>query len=524
MHAALTCARVNRQGKNVRVLPRVQVTEQPTFEMSTFGRMTFTLKPSDPDAGAVAKYDEIAIVYAGIVVWWGVVVSKELTWDQGRPPVVTFRCADLTWYFHHRYVGKARRTNYALDPNFEADPGDPLYGAWAVNGTVSFTRDGTRYKLNGRSAKVVSASAGQDWFIYEDIIGFTATGVGDLLTVSGWFFVEDAGFLGPAIGKRGIALVPYDGGLPSQEPPAVVNIDGALGGRTPRGSWQFGRAKMWLPPDSVRDLQLRCYAIGGTIRYGAIQVVRMESLSSVSSATDFTMDRAKLMEMLVQHAQDPAVGKDDLNIGTDCPDVGIRIERHYQYVDHARILQALQEFPAMGGPDFWIDWAPPASPGDPWTRTFRTAMTRGTTRGLAYRLAPSMPWVRSFRHLDDGDRGRSSVTLLGFGDGPDREEAGVIDAAGTGGLIVEEVLSAPVSTDIDALSGVAQQQFDRLSEPDVWGAVVHRPDWIGVLGLGDTLPLDYAVAAAPTYQAPARVVSMTLNTDNLDLAVVLNRP
>lgn len=525
MHAALTLTKINRLGQAARTLPRVRVTEQPTYEMNTFGRMTFTLAPNDPDAAAVSKYDEIAVVYAGTVVWWGVVVAKDIVFEAGRPPLVTFRCADLAWYFHHRYVGKASRTNYALDPNFEADPGDPLYGAWAVNGTITFSRDGARYKLNGRSAKVVSASANEDWFIYEDILGFTATGVGDLLTVSGWFFVEDDGtFVGPAIGKRGIALVPYDGGVPSQEPPAVVNIDGALGGRTPRGSWQFGRATMWLPPDAVRDLQLRLYALGGTVRYGAIQVVRMESLSSVSSATDFTMDRAKLMELLVQHAQDPGVGKDDLNIDTDCPDVGVRVERHYQYVDHARILQALQEFPAMGGPDFWIDWTAPPAPGGVWTRTFRTAMVRGEARGLAYRVSPRLPWVKTFRHLDDGDRGRSSITLLGFGDGPDREEYGVIDTSGTGGLIVEEVLAAPVSTDIDALAGIASEQFATLSEPDVWGATVHRPDWIGVLAVGDTIPLDYSVAAAPAYQAPARIASIVLDTNTLDLGLVLNRP
>lgn len=525
MHAALTLTRVNKLGQSPRHIRAPQITQQPTWEMNTFGRMTFTLRPNDPDAAAVVKYDEVVLTYLGTPIWWGVVVSKEVTWERGgTSAVVTFQCADLLWYFSHRYVGKASRTNYALDPNFEADPGDPLYGAWATVGTITFTRDGTRYKLNGRSAKIVSASANEDWYIYEDIIAFTATGVGDLLTISGWFLVEDAGFIGPAFGNWGMALVAFDGGVPSEEPPAVVHINPTATGRTPRGSWQYGRAKMWLPPDAIRDLQVRLYAVGGTIRFGAIQVVRMESLSSVTSATDFTGDMAYVMEILVQHAQDPSVGKDDLNIDTDCPDVGVRIERHYQYVDHALILQALQEFPAMGGPDFWIDWTPPASPGGVWTRTFHTAMPRGTARGLTYRLGPRFPWTKSFRHLDDGDRGISSITLLGYGDGPDREEAGVIDTSGTSGLIVEDVLAAPVSTDIDALQGVADQEFAVRAEPDTWGTVVYRPDWIAVLRPGDTVPLDYDVAASTTYQDAVRIVSVALDTTTLDLAMVLNRP
>lgn len=515
---------VDRDGLNARYIADPQITEQPTFELNSFGRMTFTLPSSNPDAARVGKYQEVTLVYRGTVVWWGLVISKEFDWPEGSPPRVTFRCADLLWYFHKRFVGKASRTNYALDPNFEADVGDPLYLAWAVNGTVTFTRDGDRYKLHGRSAKVVSASAGEDWFIYEDILGFTATGVGDLLTVSGWFFIEDDGsFVGPAIGQRGITLVAYDAGIPTQEPPAVIDIDGAIGGKTPRGSWQFGRATMWLPPDAVRDLQLRCYAIGGTIRYGAIQMVRMESLSSVSSATDFTMDQAKLMELLVQHAQDTGLGKDDVNIDTDCPEVGVRIERHYQYVDHANILRALQEFPAMSGPDFWIDWAVPA-PGSPWVRTFRTAIPRGTARSLAYKIGPGFAWTRSFRHLDDGDAGISSITLLGFGDGPDREEYGIIDTSGTGGLIVEEIVAAPVSTDIDALAGVAETEFAARSMPDVWGTVVHRPDWIGVLNPGDTIHMDYDNPADDTYQSTVRIVQVTLDTEHLNLQLVVNRP
>ena len=523
MHAALTMAKVDRFGQEPHHIRQPTVTEQPTFESNTFGRMTFTLKLNDADASAVTKYDEIVLVYGGNVVWWGIVIQKEVTWNPRKGAEVTFRCADLLWYFHHRFVGKASRTNYAIDPNFEADPGDPDYGAWATVGTITFTRDGTRYKLNGRSAKVVSASANEDWFIYEDIIAFTATGVGDLLTISGWYLVEDAGFIGPAFGNWGMALVAYDGGLPSAEPPAVVHINPTATGSTPRGSWQFGRAKMWLPPDAVRDLQVRLYAVGGTIRFGAIQVVRMESLSSVTSSTDFTGDMAYVMELLVQHAQDPTYGKDDVNIDTDCPDVSIRIERHYQFVDHANILQALQEFPSLGGPDFWIDWTPPATPGGVWTRTFRCALERGTVRNLTFKLGPKFPWTKSFRHLDDGDIGISSVTLLGFGDGPDREEAGVIDVSGTNGLIVEDIISAPVSTDIDALQGVADQEFAVRSQPDTWGTVVHRPDWIGVVGVGDTVHLDYDFAADETYQDTVRVISVTLDTDTLDLALMVNR-
>src|SRR5687767_3637767 len=118
MRAPITVRKVDKFGQNPRTLTAAIISDNPTFEMNTYWRMTFALPLGHIEATHVAKYDEVVVMLYGVVVWWGVVVSTEAVLAEGQPARVTYRCADLLWYFSKRHVGKARRPNYALDPNF----------------------------------------------------------------------------------------------------------------------------------------------------------------------------------------------------------------------------------------------------------------------------------------------------------------------------------------------------------------------------------------------------------------------
>lgn len=526
-------ASVERGGTVRTFVPNGIITEDPGWEMSTFGAFTFTNPLYDRANSRLGKYDEVVVVKDNRIVWWGVIVTVTTTIN-GDDAVRTYRCADLLWYFDHRYVGKASRFNYARNPSFEAGSADT---SWGSVGTIVFDNfSSDRYKLDDHSGKITAATADQDWYVYEDILAFTSTGVGDLLTIVGWYFIEDDGsFVGTALDGIGLALIPFDGATPEPQETGFARVNGGEDNPV-RGSWQKLRATIYLPPDTTRDLQIRLYAQGGTIYWDAIQVVRMESLSSVSSATDFTSDIAKILQLLVLHAQDPAVDKDDVAIeATDisCPDTGVRKERHYQYADHAQILRAMQEFPAMEpGCDFYIDWTR-NGPCD-YTRTFRTAYpNRGTDRGFDYGLrlvvgpgGVNGERVVAYGHTDDGDQGITSSTVLGEGDGPDREEAGVLLPAPP--LIVEEVIAAPVTTDIDALAGVAAQNLAARDDPDIWQVTVHAPTWVGVVLPGDTLPAHFVIqdedgATIESFSDRVRVASCSASIDAEQLALTLNR-
>lgn len=428
--------------------------ERCSWELSEVGTAAFSFHTNDADYSAQnlrvlpeILSREVQVWRDGRMIWWGVPVRVDADEE-----MVRVQCADLLWYFTRRYFGKADRTNLLLNPSFE----DTTSGAWAASG-VQFDYSNEQRNLGQLAAKLTQAFALTDTFIFQQVLDYTATGVGTLLTVVAWFRINnDGSFVGEAIDKRGLTLTRYDNVTSELLESGVFEIDG----ETPKGTWQRAKATVWMPPDATEDLEVRCYAPGGIIFWDATSLTIMESLSSVSSATDFSSDQAAIVEMIVQHAQDPAYDKNDLNIGTSCPVTGIRRERHYQFAQHQSIWTALREFPEMSdGLDFAI-----LHP-DPFTRTFTTFFPERGTYQPEYRLELGKNIAGSFRVSLDGVEAANNVTVASIdSDGPDREEGGRVDTS-IYGVDLELVQAAPVGTEIDSLDERAAELAALLAEP-----------------------------------------------------------
>lgn len=467
--------------------------------LDTPGSASFTIPTLDAHAIAaiVGLERELQIWRNGRLQWWGPMVRLE-----GNAKRVDVQCRSLEWYFDRLFFGRADRTNYLSNPSFET--GD-LTDWTAVNTTAIATT--SRFIEGGWSARLEQSTALQDAYLSQTRTSFTATGVGTNVTLAGYYLIDPDAWVGEAIGFRGAALRRLDTvtGDPLG-PPAVWDIDGAEASGA-RGSWIRFEIMVAVPPDAVEDLEVQLYSPGGVIFWDALTLTIPESVSSVSSATDFTCDLATLFDLIVAHAQDAAFDKPALNIGVDAPLTGIRVERHYQLAEHANIGQSLTEFSHEGLAEWYVAITPTAR-----TATLR-APTRGSRKpefrvflhGTVSEGTTSANIADTFRYSFDGEQAANSVVVLGPGDGSDREEGGAIDTSLFGGQVFEEVISAPAEANINSLDNLAAEGLAALSQPEIVrvqylpnqrpgqaGYLVSR-DPIDSLHVGDTVPvwIDY---------------------------------
>lgn len=452
---------------------------------------------------------EVQIWRHGRLLWWGIPVRPDANSKR-----VSWRARELQWSFDHRYFGRADRDNYLDNGSFEGG-----LTSWITNNTTPTVTASNRV-LGAQAIRLEQITAQQDAYIEQALL-VTGTGVGTLWTLTGWYFIEPATWEGEAIGARGLTISRQDLFGEIQES-GVYEISGA----SVRGLWQRAEVTVWTPPDVTEYLLVRAYSPAIHIVWDALTLTIMESLSSVSSGFpnyDWTSDEAEMIERIVQHAQDPAYNKSDLNIGTFCPVIGRRIEKHYQFANHENIGDALREYPKEGGPDQWVETTPT-------TRTYRTAARRGTFRPEARRyLVYSASrgkgvgnMAEEFSWAFDGEQAVSSSTILGQGDGPDREEGGHVDATLFDGFTMERVEAAAPSASIDSLDRLASEMVVVLSNPELLTVTFKQTDLIGVLMPGDTFPvlIDYGFVQV---DAIYRVVRLKLNCRTETFTATLNR-
>lgn len=499
---------VNKYGARYgNVKAQVDEIEWVLNEAGTASFQYSTLTPNGQVIKALER--EVQIWRHGRLLWWGIPVRPDANAKR-----VQWRARELPWAFDHRYFGRADRSNYLDNPQFENG-----LTSWVTHNTTP-TITASNKVLGGYAVQLEQITAQQDAYIEQALL-VTGTGVGTLWTLVGWYFIDPVTWEGEAIGSRGLTLTRRDLGGVIQES-GVYEVSGS----TVRGLWQRAEVTVWTPPDVTEYLLIRCYSPAIHIVWDALSLTIMESLSSVSSGYpnyDWTSDEAEMIERIVQHAQDPAYNKSDLNIGTNCPVVGRRIEKHYQFAEHGGIGDALREYPKEGGPDFWIETTPT-------TRTFRTAAKRGTFRPDAGRyLVYSASRGRAMGNMAedfswafDGEQAVSSSTILGSGDGPDREEGGFVDPGLFGGFTMEKVDQSPPGSSIDSLDRLASEMVVTLSNPELLTVSFKQPELIGVLMPGDTFPvvIDYGFVQV---EAIYRVVRLKLTCATEVFTATLNR-
>lgn len=469
----------------------------PRWARNDPGSMAFEIDPTDPQAPLCVPIEkEVSLFRDATRIWAGQI--RDRTFNASNQGVVRFDCIGLLGYFAQRNIDTgADRENYLLNPQFEDSP--DLDNWTAVNTTASVTTD--QHILGSKSAELVQASASQDAYL-EQTITVTGTGIGSLYTLFGRFRIDPATWIGEAVGSRGMTL--------SRDPTGAAIVESSvfeIDGDTPRGSWQPAEAEIWVPPDAAETLRVRLYSPGGTIWWDALNLVLMESLSSVESAGDYNRDQAKIAEDIVLFLQDPAFGKDDVGITTDCPDSGVDRERHYQFADHVNGLAALTEFAEMenGGeisvtPDrvFHFDY--------PYMGTDRTGSVTLTNNSNCVVVEERF----------QGTSAASDVVVPGEGDGPAREEGGASDPVLFDGRIVQRMWPPRASTAPDTLDETAALKLREFSNPQILALRVTDASLVALLDEGDrvNVTLSYGVIQANgVYRIDAR--TLDLDTDTL---------
>lgn len=459
--------------------------DQVTWELNGPGSMDFTVHNYDTTFTATdILTNEVQLWRNGTFLWWGVPVRAEAT-----PTRVRVSCRGLLWYFSRRFIGDADRTNYLSNPEFNGN-----LTSWTAQNTTA-TAVTTQRILGTHSAQLVQATAQQDAYLHQTF-SITGTAIGTLVVVVAWYRITSTGWLGEAINKRGLTVSRKTGSTIHES--SVYEIDGA----SPRDAWQRAEVSVWVPPGTTNDIQVRLYSPGGTIHWDATSATIMESLSN------YNADQTDIASQIVLHLQDTAYGKSDLAIATSTPASGVLRDRHYQHADHHSGMRALAEFTLLeDGFDF--DVAVTST-----TRTFTTYYPRkgGTPSQLDFTAARLSDWTLRI----DGEAACSSITVLGDGDGPDREEGAAVDDTVFGGLILEDVIMAPPGAPIDSLDARAEEALRLRKKAQVLTVVVPAVDadnaitYIGNIAVGDvgtpTLAEGFSTVAGNW-----RLVRMTLD-------------
>lgn len=488
---------VDMYGNKFAELPTATITDV-SWELNGFGGIDFTI-PVDAEGveHLTPIVREVQAWRDGALLQWAVLVKPQAT-----ERTLSYQCPGVGWHLQRRFYGRTDRTN--LLPALDS-------GAWEAVGVAADINPPRR--LSRDAVMLTQANDDRDTYFRFVLRNYQATPIGSVVVMAGWALIDDAAWIGPAQGARGLYLNRLASGVSQQ-----IGEGDSITHTTRRGSWVRFETLVNMPPSVVEDLEFRLYAVGKIITWSAVTATLMESLSSVEGPGDFSMDQAKLVEMSVQHAQDAAYNRGTVNLATNCPPTGIERERHFQFAEHENIWAGIRSFTEL---ENGIDV------GTELTSTTRTLTTYYPRRGVE-RPELRLEWgrnVSSFTYSWDGERAANSVTVLGDGDGPDREEGGGLDLTKFGGIALEHVESAPAGSPVDTLDQRAAEALRVLSRPEILSVTCQDPEdqLIPPIGLreGDVVPASIRRGWVQI-ESRWRMIGARLDPESETLTVELN--
>jgi hypothetical protein len=169
----------------------------------------------------------------------------------------------------------------------------------------------------------------------------------------------------------------------------------------------------------------------------------------------------------VEHAQDPAMGKTDLNIGYAGSLTGVKRTREYPWIERLQIEEALSEWPTLAnGMDLSMDLTATTRKVHSWFPR------KGQNRGYVIALGSN---ISTFSMDYDGQQTATRVIVQAEGEGSDREEGVFTDTSKMDGTILETVYNATPGSAISSLQKQAERGIARYSRPMVIPQVVMDP-------------------------------------------------
>lgn len=468
---------VDQNGSSFGTLEAADVTEV-TWELNGVGTAKISLATTDSNAALVIPGREIQIYHDGAIVWWGTIVRPQAGLDE-----TTWQCAELLWYFAHRFMGRADRTNQLTNGDFEAGETGWSFSGVTHSIVTSPVVEGTN------SLKLTGVGAEHNTYAYQvwthPVGGFPG---GDFVTGSVWVNISAADYDGPAREERGLVLVHRDstGKLLNSSTFSSAGT-GDIDDSTPQGSWV--PLEVGIPLVEEGDtLELRLYPPEGVAYFDLATLTFMESLSFGYPPPG--VDVTDIIAGIVAYAQDRSPydfghGKSDLNITSEFIDDGadptlVYRQVAYQFAEHRSIFDAIMEFVRDGVCDISIEVTST-------TRTFTVwPGRRGTLYGTTLELDVNL---QTFTWSADLENAASSVVLLGPGDGPDRPEGGATDPTFVGGAFTAEIVEqATDDVTVGQLDARAAERLAVAARPEILEVTtLPGAGVIGDLAVGDTV-------------------------------------
>lgn len=506
-----------------------------TQELNRPDVWSFDLPPTDPKLSAMTEE-----YVREVQLWRG---DRLLTWGPAVRPQISKKEAkvsgkDAMWHLMRRHVGKANRTNYVVNGDFENG-----LSYWDI-GVLSAIEPDSGYSASHRSAQIKTnrQMTGRRSLYLEQLsstqpkYGFEATQLifwdvdpanldGDQWTLVAYAWIDSAKWRNALPGRQGLTLqrsstvetidIQAEGGGTTRTFPVSIEENTAsIDESTPQDTWVRLEVPMRQPiTDDPEIVRFRLACPNGAVYWDRV------SLTLDEATRYYETDQTTIIADLVDHLQDPAYDKSDANIAAECPATGIKRDRIYYHSEHPNGFRSIEEFTMLDdGVDISMRYTP----------TTRTLVTHYPKKG---RYLPQYAMelggnISDFAWTLDGETAASSVIVLGSGNGSDREEASAIDATNfAGGLTLEEVFVAPPDTKIEALENIAAERLHTTSAPYVIAVKTipfhgGRADPIGILQTGDTIPVVInfgALAISDVY----RITRLTINPDDT-LELVLN--
>lgn len=431
--------------------------DRVSLELNGVGSTEISLATTDPDAALMVPGREVQIYIDGVTdpIFWGPIVRPQAGLDE-----TTWQCAELPWYFAHRFMGRADRTNLLTNGDFEAGE-----TGWSFAGVTHSIDTGT-FNDGTKSLKLTGTTADHDDNAYQ-IFTHPAGGhpLGDYVTASTWVYVSSADYVGGALNDFGLVVVHRD---------ADGNVLDAsvaeIGDDTPRNAWIPLEAGVLYVKEG-HTVEVRLFPPHGVAYFDTVTLTYMESLSFPSSEVD-SGEVTDIIGGIVDYAQDRLAfdhGKSDLNIDHAGADTGkVFTLLAYQFAEHRNILDAILEYVRNGYCDISIEITATTRTFTVWpiSADSRTPkLGKGSVYGTTLQLDVN---VADFSFSSDLENAASQVVMLGPGDGPDRPEGGASDSSFVGGAFTLEIVEqAPDNTTVGQLDARAVDRLKVAARPEI---------------------------------------------------------
>lgn len=442
-------------------------------------------------------------------------------------------CADVGWYLTKRHVGDFRDRNLLTEPDFEV-PGATLT-AWTMSsGLASGAPQTSVNAMAGNRVLRLEAPDSDGTQVFDRyakqvyVLPVDDVDAEDY-SLSGYAWPDPLEPFAAGTYNAGLALALWNG---TTYIASEWRDGGQLTDETSRTYWTRLRANLQVPARTSSDhweLHVLCFCPGGVVYWDYLRLTKTERLEYRG------VDQVLIAEGLIEHAQDPALNKADLNIGTDCtPGIHARLRnRVWPWCAHDNIWDELVDLSQDGdGFDFAVIC----------TAATRTFTTYPDGRGV---VDPdvTLQWggpegnIAAWPGGISIAGGASSVLVMGDGSTDEtgrrdeREWVWALDEDALGGRLLESVETKPGGpyVSISQMLSYAQAKLDEYRAAASLTITTHRHDaadfaamiQAGTLAPGDNVAVNIEhgwVTIADTM----RVVQLELNpaTEQVTFTVV----